>query len=481
MKKRVQNFIDGEWRASSGTETITIVNPTTEEPYGVVGVATPEDVDAAVTSAHRALNSDPWRGLSLTDRRRIVARVGDLLAVRSPELARIASETTGAVYRNWLSLGDSVNLIRMYLEAVEKIQFEYVRRDAHGDSLITRRPVGVVAGIVPWNAPIRSEVKKVIPALLAGCTIVVKPSPEVTFGAAVFAEICSEAGVPPGVVNMVPGGPSTGDALVRHPLVRKVAFTGSTATGARIAEASSDTFKRLQLELGGKSAAVLLDDFELEATMPWMVRGNWSNSGQICVGLTRVLVPRSRHDELVGAFVQAAAEQVVGDPLDEATTMGPLVTQTHRRKVLNLIAAGVAEGADLVAGGGVADRRGWFVEPTVFAGVSNDMRIAREEFFGPVATIIPYDTVDQAVAIANDSDYGLHGAVFGADELRALDVARRIDTGSMGINRAFMPHSAPFGGVKQSGIGREHGVEGFDSFLEYVSYNLPPTLADRLT
>ncbi|MGW0176757.1 aldehyde dehydrogenase family protein [Rhodococcus sp. NPDC003322] len=481
MQERLGIFVDGQWQDSSGSDTVTIVNPTTEEPYGIVRVGTAADIDRAVVSADRALGSTAWRDATLDDRCKIVARIAELLEQKAPELARIQTETTGVLHRNALRLGESVALIEMFLESARRVNFRYLRRDAYGDALVTRRPVGVVAAIVPWNAPIRSEVKKVIPALLAGCTVVVKPSPEVSFGTALFAEICAEAGVPPGVVNVVLGDGSTGDALVRHPLVRKVAFTGSTPTGAKIAAATSGSFTRLQLELGGKSAAILLDDFDLDAVLPWLVRGSWANSGQVCVALTRILVPRSRAGEVVDALAAAARNQVVGDPFDENTTLGPLVTSQHRDKVLGLIEAGLQEGANLVTGGRSSDLPGWFVEPTVFADATNDMRIAREEIFGPVATIIAYDSVDEAVAIANDSPYGLHGAVFGADETRALEIAQRVESGSLGINRALLPHSAPFGGVKQSGVGREHGPEGYDSFLEYVSYNISSTLADQLT
>ena len=481
MRQRLGSFIDGDWHPSSGSQTHTVVNPTTEQPYGRTSIGTDLDVDRAVTSADRALRGAPWRTTTLEERCAIVERVAALLEARTEELAAIQAESMGGLYRTALSLGGSLQLIEMYLESVRQVRFEYLRNDRYGNTLITRQPVGVVAGIVPWNAPVRSEVKKVVPALLAGCTVVLKPAPETPFGAAIFAEICTEAGVPPGVVNMVPGGPSTGEALVRHPLVRKIAFTGSTATGARIASLASDSFKRLQLELGGKSAAILLDDVDIEVALPWLVRGNWGNSGQVCTAITRVLAPRQRYADVLDALAGAADQQVVGDPLEEKTTLGPLVTQRQRDKVLGFIESGVNDGAQLVSGGGRTDReRGWFVQPTVFAGVNNKMRIARDEIFGPVTSVIPYDTEDDAIEIANDSGYGVHGAVFARDEAHALQVARRVDTGSMAINGFYLAASAPFGGLKQSGVGREHGPEGFDSFLEYISYNIPKSLADAL-
>lgn len=482
MRERLGIFVDGQWHASSGSDIYTVINPTTEEPYGITNLGTDLDVDRAVISADRALRSAAWRATTLDERCAMVERIALLLAGRTKELARIQAESMGGLYRTALALGGSLQLIEMYLESVREVDFEYVRSDRYGNTLITRQPVGVVAGIVPWNAPVRSEVKKVVPALLAGCTVVLKPAPETPFGAAIFAEICAEAGVPPGVVNLVPGGPATGEALVRHPLVRKIAFTGSTATGARIASLGGESFKRLQLELGGKSAAILLDDVDIEAAVPWLIRGNWGNSGQVCTAITRVLTPRRRYADVLDALAAAASEQVVGDPLDDQTTLGPLVTERQRDKVLGFIAAGVNDGAQLVTGGGRADLdHGWFVQPTVFSGVDNAMRIATDEIFGPVTSVIPYDSEDDAVEIANDSRYGLHGAVFARDEAHALQVARRIDTGSVAINGFYLAASAPFGGIKQSGIGREHGPEGYDSFLEYISYNIPKTLADRLS
>lgn len=483
MRERLGIFVDGEWADASGARTFTVINPTTEEPFGTLSIGDIDDVGRAVVSAERALRSEEWDTISLDERCVIVERIGKLLSQRSEELGRLHAKTVGVPFRTGIHLGGSLTLIEMFLDSVRAVDFEYLRRDAVGGyALITRRPVGLVAGILPWNTPLRSEVKKAVPALLAGCTIVLKPSLEAAFSAFEFAEVCIEAGVPPGVVNVVPGDGSTGDALVRHPLVNKVAFTGSTATGAVIAAAASPSFTRLQLELGGKSAAILLPDFDLDATVPSLVRGNWSNSGQLCVALSRVLVPRHRVAEVVDALVGEARNQVVGDPLNPETTMGPLISQAHRDKVLSYVRAGVNDGARLATQSldHVVDH-GWFVPPTVFWDVDRNMRIAREEIFGPVISIIAYDSEDEAVAIANESPYGLHGAVFSQDECEALRVVRRLETGSAAINGFYLAASAPFGGIKQSGIGREHGPEGFDSFLEYISYNVPASLAGRLT
>jgi betaine-aldehyde dehydrogenase len=461
----------------------TVVNPYTEEPFGEATVGTAADVEVAVRSAHRAGSEGPWPGMPLEDRIAVARRISEGLTARADELGRIATCSMGGVYSRSRLLGSAADLIDMYVEAVERIRFEYLRIDRFGSTLIRRRPVGVVAGIVPWNAPIRGEVKKVIPAILAGCTIVVKPAPETPFGAAILAEICTEAGAPPGVVNLVPGGPTTGEVLVTHPLVRNVAFTGSSAVGTRIATIAAQDFKRLQLEMGGKSAAIVLEDADLAATIPWLERGIFSGAGQACVATSRVVVARERYDEVVDAMATQARKQVLGDPFDPATTMGPLVAERQRTRVLGYIDKGNSEGAKLVTGGSTpaGQPRGWFVEPTVFANVDNSMTIAQEEIFGPVVSIIPFDDEDEAVRIANDSVYGLGGAVYSADAEHALAVAERVDSGYISVNQFGIASSGPFGGVKRSGVSREHGVEGYDSFLEYVSHPVPKDLADRLS
>lgn len=481
MREQRGIFVDGRWTPSTSPCTYTVITPATEQPYGRFDIGTTADIDIAVLAADRALHGEEWTSLDLEQRCRIVSRIAELMLERRDHFSRLHAETIGSPYSIGLHLGGAASLVDMYLAAVRKIDLEYLRPDPGGrTSLVVRKPVGVVAGVLPWNTPLRSEVKKTIPALLAGCTVVLKPSLEGAFSSFAFAEICIEAGVPAGVVNVVPGDGETGAALVSHPLVRKVAFTGSTATGSRIAAEAGPRFARLQLELGGKSAAVVLPDAELATVIPALVRGNWGNAGQLCVALSRVLVPHNRMDEVVDGLVDEAARQVVGDPFDHATTMGPLVTRAHRDKVLGMINTGIEEGARLAAGGTDSGHdQGWFVAPTVFTHVNPAMRIAHDEIFGPVVSIIGYDSVDDAVRIANDSPYGLHGAVFGTDD-EALEVARRLDTGSAAVNDFYLAASAPFGGVKQSGIGREHGPEGYDSFLEYVSYNVPAALAEKL-
>jgi aldehyde dehydrogenase (NAD+) len=482
MEVRQGIYVDGGWRRSSGDAMFTVVNPYTEEPYGQATIGTAEDVDVAVRSARAAL-AGPWSRTTLEDRIDLVGKIGHLLGARSDELARMASSSMGKPYATTRSLGNSLQLIDMYIKMARQVCWEYLRQDEYGDTLIERTPVGVVAAIVPWNTPVRSEIKKLIPALLAGCTLVLKPAPETPFGASILVELCAEAGVPPGVVNLVPGDGSTGDLLVRHPDVRKVAFTGSSATGARIATAVAPRFARLQLELGGKSAAVVLADADIATIAPALSTGIFAGSGQQCTATSRVLVPRARQAEVVDALVAQADAQVVGNPLDLSTTMGPLVAERQRTRVLGYVDIGQSEGAKLVAGGGrpATQPLGWFVEPTVFADVTNSMRIAREEIFGPVVAVLPYEDEDEAIAMANDSDYGLGGAVYSADPHHALAVARQIDSGYVAVNRYGIALSAPFGGVKQSGIGREHGVEGYDSFLEYRSFPLDHALAEELS
>jgi betaine-aldehyde dehydrogenase len=465
-------YVDGSLRQAAGA--IAIIDPATEEPWGEASAGSVADVDVAVRSAHAALPA--WSATSLDERVRIMLRLRDELRARVDEFAELATHEMGAPITVTRTLGASPALIDAYIDAARELAFAYVR----GDTLIRRRPIGVVAGVIPWNTPIRSAVKKAVPALLAGCAVVLKPAPETPFDSLLFAACASRAGLPPGVLNVVPGGGETGEALATHPLVRKVAFTGSTRTGARLAEVCGPDFKRLQLELGGKSAAVVLEDADVEVAVAAVARSAFRNTGQTCVALTRMLVPHALHHEVVAGLCAAAGEYVIGDPFDEATTMGPLVAERQRERVLGYLASAREEGATVACGGGRPElERGWYVEPTVLTGVTNTMRVAREEIFGPVLCVIGYGSDDAAVGLANDTPYGLHGAVFG-EPVHALAVAQRLDTGSVSINDEKIPISAPFGGVKASGIGREHGPEGYDHFLEYASYALPPGAADTL-
>ena len=338
--------------------------------------------------------------------------------------------------------------------------------------IVRREPVGVVAAIVPWNVPQFVTMSKLAPALVAGCTMVLKPSPETPLDAILLAELVQEAGVPAGVLNIVPAGRESGEHLVRHPGVDKVAFTGSTAAGRRIAAICGEQLKRYSLELGGKSAAIILDDADLASTMEGLKMASLMNNGQACVAQTRILASRARYDEIVEALAETVKGMKVGDPSDPMTEIGPLVAERQQERVEKYIALGQEEGARVVVGGNGRPEgldRGWYVQPTVFADATNDMRIAQEEIFGPVLTVIPYDDVDDAVRIANDSEFGLAGSVWTTDADAGWDVARRVRTGTYGINQYMMDFIAPFGGYKASGVGREFGKEGLEHYLEYKS------------
>jgi acyl-CoA reductase-like NAD-dependent aldehyde dehydrogenase len=362
-------------------------------------------------------------------------------------------------------------LLRAFADLAEALPWEEGRPGSFGAEILVRRePTGVVAAIVPWNMPQFLIAGKLAPALLAGCPVVVKPAPETPLDALLLAEVADEAGLPPGLLSVLPGGVDVGEALVAHPGVDKVAFTGSTAAGRRVAAACGAALKRVSLELGGKSAAIVLDDADAATVARGVKLAGLMNSGQACVAQTRVLVPARRHDELVEALAEMVAGLPVGDPADRATEIGPLVARRQQERVRGYIEAGRREGARLVVGGtdlpdGVD--RGWYVRPTLFAGVDNAMTIAREEIFGPVLSVIPYGDDDEAVRIADDSDYGLSGSVWTADRERGLAVARRVRAGSFGVNGPYsMDPAAPFGGMKDSGIGRELGREGLDGYTE---------------
>jgi acyl-CoA reductase-like NAD-dependent aldehyde dehydrogenase len=362
-------------------------------------------------------------------------------------------------------------LLQMYAEIIKAEPLEQVRPSLSGSTFVRREPVGVVGAIVPWNYPQVLAMTKVAPALAAGCTIVLKPSPETALDAYVMGDAAQEAGLPPGVLNIVLAGRDAGAALVSHPYVDKIAFTGSTAAGRIIGAECGRLIRRCTLELGGKSAAIVLEDADLDVFKSSLGSVSFMNNSQTCVTHSRILAPRSRYDEVVDAVAGFASEMVVGNPLDPATTCGPMASQNHQEKVLGYIDIARDSDARLVAGGGrpAGQDRGWFVEPTVFADVKNSDRLAREEVFGPVLAVIPYDGEDEAVAIANDSEYGLSGTVWTTDENHGVDVARRVRTGTIGVNYYTLDLGSPFGGMKDSGIGRELGPEGLGNYVEYKS------------
>ena len=477
MTGAAQIFIDGEFRAAGDSEPV--LEAATGELLGAGASATEADVDAAVAAARAALPH--WRAASPDHRAAVLAAFAAALHQRAPQTNELVTRENGmpmSLSRNANGLFPAA-LLGYYAKLITATPIEEVRPSITGHTIVRREPVGVVAAIVPWNYPQALAAFKLAPALAAGCTVVLKAAPETALDALVFAEAAREAGLPPGVLNVVPGGITTGARLVSHPGVDKVSFTGSTAAGRIIGEVCGRLLRPVTLELGGKSAAIILDDADLDATMKGLRSVSFINNGQTCFLGSRILAPRSRYGEVVEALAALAEGLTVGDPLDTATDIGPVVSSRQRDRVLGYIEAGKSSGAKLVAGGGVPkdQPRGWFVAPTVFADVDNSDRIAQEEIFGPVLAVIPYDGDAEAVALANDSEFGLAGTVWSADEDRATEVAREISTGTVGINDYQLDMNAPFGGVKASGIGRELGPEGLDEFfaLKSIYRTGPPT------
>ncbi|WSY48152.1 aldehyde dehydrogenase (plasmid) [Embleya sp. NBC_00888] len=479
-------FIGGRYIPPDGPHaTIEVVNPADESPVGSFPAATPADVDHAVAAARRALDDPAWGGLGPVERAALLIRFADALE------ANLAERATLTTLQNGMPIGlaldaegaGPVGLLRYYAALAGAVLAEETRPrlDGNGHTVVTRDPVGVVAAVVPWNFPQTLTMFKLAPALAAGCTVVLKPAPETTLDAYALADAALIAGLPPGVLGVVPGGADVGELLVAHPGVDKVAFTGSTAAGRRIGEVCGKLLRPASLELGGKSAAILLDDADLEVFAGRVAAVSLLNNGQTCHLSTRILVPRARHDAVADAVGAVAASLVVGDPMDPATGLGPLVSRLQRDRVEAHIAAAKAAGTTVVTGGGAPPRdRGWFVAPTVFADVDNSAPLAREEIFGPVLAVIPYDDTDEAVRLANDSPYGLAGTVWTRDPERGLAVARRVRTGTIGVNDYSIDAGAPFGGVKASGIGRELGPEGLAAFTVAKSVYLsaiaePPT------
>jgi aldehyde dehydrogenase (NAD+) len=463
-------YIGGEWVAPASEERIDVFSASTEELVGRVPAAVERDVDHAVAAARRAFD-DPtgWSQWAPSDRADAIDRLATALEARGTETARLVSIQNGMP----IAMAEAVEgaspagTLRYYAGLIRQAALEETRQGVFGGRIRVRRlPVGVVAGVVPWNYPQSLMAFKVGPALAMGCTLVIKPSPETVLDAYVFAEAVIEAGLPDGVINIVQGGRETGAYLVAHPDVDKVAFTGSTAAGRQIAETCGRLLRPVTLELGGKSAAIVLDDAELGTQLEQLLGASLLNNGQTCFLGTRILAPRSRYDEVVDTLTDLAGALVVGDSLDVATQIGPVASARQRDRIESYIAKGKGEGGRLTVGGGrPADLdRGWFVEPTIFADVDNSSTIAQEEIFGPVLSVIRYDDVDDAVRLANDSDFGLGGSVWTSDPDQGEEVARRIQTGTIGINGYAPDLAAPFGGVKASGLGRELGPEGLASY-----------------
>jgi acyl-CoA reductase-like NAD-dependent aldehyde dehydrogenase len=479
-------YIGGEWVGPSGDKRFEIISPSTEEHVGSAPEASEADVDRAVAAARAAFaDTAGWAHWGPARRAEALDRFATAMESRSDQLAKLVSAQNGMpiAISTQLEGAFPAILLRYYGAQIQEWPLEEMRTNPFGGhTIVAQEPIGVVAAIVPWNFPQALSFMKVAPALAAGCTLVVKPSPETPLDCFLVADAAEEAGLPPGVINFVPADRQAGAHLVSHPDVDCVAFTGSTAAGRTIAEACGRLLRPVSLELGGKSAAIVLDDADLAGHMEQLFGACLMNNGQTCWLNSRILAPRSRYDEVVDAFAGLAGGVTIGDALDPATQIGPMNGARQRERVEGYIAKGKAEGARVVVGGGRPEslERGYFVAPTVLADVKNSDTVAREEIFGPVLSVIPYDSDEEAIAIANDSDYGLGGSVWTSDHERGLSVARRVQTGTIGINGYANDPTAPFGGVKASGLGRELGPEGMAHFFAVKSIYLdaaqePPT------
>jgi acyl-CoA reductase-like NAD-dependent aldehyde dehydrogenase len=473
-------FVGGAWVAPSSDSTFDVIEPATEELYFRAAEAQAPDIDRAIAAARTAFDEGPWPRLTHAQRAEYLQAFAAGLTDRADDLGQIWPRQSGVLHRiaKWSGMG-AAGTFSTYAGLADTFSFEEPATPTAGGKfgLLVREPVGVVGAIVPWNAPIGLIAHKVAPALLAGCTVVLKASPEAPGEAYVVAEIAESIGLPPGVLNVLTADREVSELLVRDPRVDKITFTGSTAAGRRIASICGERIARCTLELGGKSAAVVLDDMDLGVAAATLAGAECFLSGQVCSSLTRIIVSRSRHDELVDALAASMAQVTIGDPFAKETQMGPLVAERQRDRVLGYIATGVEDGATLAAGGGRPAHldRGWFVEPTVFGNVDNRSTIAQEEIFGPVLSVIPADDERHAVQLANDTIYGLNASVFTHDVDRAREVAGQIRSGTVGHNAFRSDFGIAFGGFKQSGIGREGGTEGLLPFLETKTVILEDT------
>lgn len=469
-------YIGGSWTApSAAAPTLDIRSPHDRSVIGRAAQAAPEDVDRAVAAARTAFDEGPWPRTAPAERIAVIRRLNALREERSEEIAALIAAENGSA--GWFTRAGQPGLTRQanaYLKAAEEFGWEETLDPSDPAlpfrSVVRREPIGVVAAVIPWNSPFSAALAKLVPALLAGNTVVLKTSPENSLSMNLLAELLDLSGLPQGVVSVLHADRETSEYLVSHPDVDKVAFTGSTRAGRRIASIAGEQLKRVSLELGGKSAAIILDDADLTKAVAGLRFASLLNNGEACIGQTRILAPRSRYDEVVAGLKEMVESLKVGDPADEDTFIGPMVSPDQQRRVRDYIELGIEEGARLVTGGPQVPaglEGGNYVTPTLFADVDNGMRIAQEEIFGPVLVVIAYEDEDDAVRIANDSEYGLSGGVWSADEARALAVARRVRAGTVTVNGTPIGFDGPFGGFKASGIGREYGATGLATYVEY--------------
>jgi acyl-CoA reductase-like NAD-dependent aldehyde dehydrogenase len=478
MIVRDKLYIGGSWVTPSDPDLLLdILSPHDQSVLGRVAQAVNADVDAAVAAAREAFDNGPWPGTDPKERQEVIRRLNALREARADEVAAAISAENGSA--GWFTKAGQPFLTRQvnaYLKAAEELGWEEVVEPSDPsvafDTIVRREPIGVVAAIIPWNSPFSAATAKLTPALLAGNTVVLKVSPENSLSMMLLADLFHETGLPEGVLSILPADRETSEYLVSHPNIDKIAFTGSTRAGRRIASIAGEHLKRVSLELGGKSAAIILEDADLPAVMQGLRFGSLGNNGEACILQTRILAPRSRYDETVAALQEMVESLKVGDPSEPDTFIGPMIRPEQQQRVIDYINLGIEEGARLVTGGSQIPEgleKGNYVTPTLFADVDNSMRIAQEEIFGPVLTVIAYDDEDDAVRIANDSDYGLSGGIWTTNLERALDIARRLCTGTVTLNGSPISFDGPFGGYKASGLGREYGKVGLTGYVEHKS------------
>ena len=471
-------LIGGQWVAASNTDVFDVVDSSTEEVIETVGLAGTADIDAAVNAARRAFDQSDWRSTTPGERADMLQRLSEAIVARSSDIATMVSRENGNPISTstMIQAAAAAGAAGYFAQITREFPFDEPQRTAvmGNPLLVTREPVGVAAAIVPWNVPLSIAMLKVGPALAAGCTVVLKPDPHTALDAKFLGEAILAAGIPDGVVNIVPADRTTSEYLVCHPDVDKVSLTGSTAAGRRVASLCGERLRPCTLELGGKSAAIVAEDADVGHVVQSLLPGMIMINGQACVAQTRLLLPRSRYKEFVDAFTAAFAALTVGPALDPGTQVGPLISERQRSRVMDYIAVGVKEGATVAVGGLATDvdGKGFFVQPTLLTDVASESTVGQEEIFGPVISVIAYENIDDAITIANDSIYGLSGSVWTADDDLGLSVARRVRTGTININYFNVEVAGPFGGYKCSGIGRENGPEALNAYLEYKSIGI---------